>query len=55
RSNVDNYERIRTDLMKRSVAVQKYPPELDSTKDEPFRLSCKLFLINVMDVDQINQ
>nr|KAI8731043.1 neuronal acetylcholine receptor subunit alpha-7-like [Biomphalaria glabrata] len=51
----NTYERIRSDLMKRSVAVQKYPPELDCTDDKPFRMSYNLFLIDVLDVDQINQ
>ncbi|KAK6995398.1 neuronal acetylcholine receptor subunit alpha-7 [Biomphalaria glabrata] len=51
----DTYERIRSDLMKRSVSVQKYPPELDCTDDRPFRMSYNLLLIDVLDVDQINQ
>ncbi|KAI8782262.1 neuronal acetylcholine receptor subunit alpha-7, partial [Biomphalaria glabrata] len=51
----DTYERIRSDLMKKSVSVQKYPPELDCTDDRPFRMSYNLLLIDVLDVDQINQ
>nr|KAI8731041.1 neuronal acetylcholine receptor subunit alpha-7-like [Biomphalaria glabrata] len=52
---VSNYALIRNDLLNRSVAVHKISPELDCTVDQPFGLNFKLFLIDVMDVDQINQ
>lgn len=54
-SKINNYERLRKDILGRPVAVHKIPPSLLDYQRGSFNMSFQLWLVDISDIDELNQ
>ncbi|KAH9512514.1 hypothetical protein Btru_038667 [Bulinus truncatus] len=54
-SAIQDYGRLRNDLLTRPVIVHKIPAEVTFTTSDPWVLNLKMYLMQVVQVDQIEQ
>lgn len=54
-TKISNYERLRKDILSRPVVVHKIPPDVIHEDVQSYKLSFRLWLLDVYDIDELNQ